>query len=106
MFNIKEMMQQAQQMQFKMQELQEKFKDIDVQAQSGDGLVTVRMSCAGVVRMIDIHPSLAEGGNKEAIEEYVMQAFNNANTLKDAKIAEETEAMMQGMNLGGKKLPF
>jgi len=36
--NIQKMMQQAQQMQFKLQELQEQFKDIEVNAEAGNGL--------------------------------------------------------------------
>jgi DNA-binding protein YbaB len=39
MFDMKNMMQQAQQMQFKMAELQEKFKEIFVDGESGGGMV-------------------------------------------------------------------
>lgn len=106
MFNVKEMMQQAQQMQFKMQELQEKFKDIDIDAEAGGGLVKIRMSCAGVVKALFIDQSLVDGGSKDVIEDLVIAAVNLANDAKDARIREETEAMMRRMGLpADMKLP-
>ena len=50
MLNIQKMMQQAKLVQEKLEEIQEKLKDIDVSGASGDGLVRVTMSCANVVR--------------------------------------------------------
>ena len=56
--DMKKMMEQAQQMQFKLQELQERFKEMFVEGQAGGGLVKIEMSCAGVVKSINIDPSL------------------------------------------------
>ncbi len=107
MLNFKDMMQQAQQMQFKLQELQEKLKDIEVQGESGGGLVKVVMTCAGIVRNIAIDPSLIEANNKEELEDLITAAVNNANDSKEAKIKDETEGMMEGMGLPpGTKLPI
>jgi hypothetical protein len=107
MINFKEMMQQAQQMQFKMQEIQEKLKDIYIEGQSGGGLVKITMSCAGAVSKIEIDPSIVKADDIETLEDMVTAAMNNANDVKDKKIQSETESLMGGLSLpGGGKLPF
>lgn len=107
MINIQKMMQQAQEVQFKLQEMQEKLKDIDVAGESGGGLVKVVMSCAGVVRSIDINPSIIDAGDKETMEDLIVAAINNAGENRDAKVQEETKKMMGGMGLPeGTQLPF
>lgn len=104
MINIQKMMQQAQQVQFKMQELQEKLKDIEVSGEAG-GLVKVVMTCDGRLKAIDIDP--AAGEDKETMEDLVVAAVNNATEAKEAKVQEETAAIMEGMGLpADAKLPF
>lgn len=107
MFNMQKMMQQAQQVQFKLQELQEKFKEIDVEGQSGDGLVKVLMSCQGFVKNIDINPAIIKADDKETLEDLIIVAINNANDAKEVRIRQETEDMMKDMGLPkDAKLPF
>lgn len=105
MINIQKMMQQAQQMQFKLQEMQEKLVDIEVEGASGGGLVKVRMNCKGEVLALDIDPSLL--GEKDTLEDLVIAAFNNVNAVKEERIKKETSDMMQSMGLpAGGQLPF
>ena len=105
MINFKEMMQQAQQMQFKLQEMQEKLKDIDVDGEAGGGMVKATISCAGEVRSISVDPSVMD--DKETMEDLIVAALNNANEAKEEKIKQETADMMQGMGLPeDAKLPF
>jgi nucleoid-associated protein EbfC len=107
MFNMKQMMQQAQQMQFKMQELQERLKEVDVEGASGSGAVRVVMSCAGVTRSVTIDPSLINPAGKEMLEDLIVAALNDANTVKDDTIRQATQQMMQQLGLpAGAKLPF
>lgn len=107
MINFKEMMQQAQQMQFKLQEMQEKLKDIEVDGEAGGGMVKVKMACSGDVKSVSIDPSVISAEDKETLEDLIVAALNNAGEAKDAKIKEESEGMMKGMGLpGGTKLPF
>lgn len=104
---MKDMMQQAQQMQFKLAEMQEKFKEIYVEGEAGGGLVKVEMSCAGKIKSLDIDPSLLKADEKETTEDLILAAINNATKAKDARIEKETEDMMGGMGLPpGMKLPF
>ena len=104
--NFQKMMQQAQQMQFKLQEMQEKMADIEVTGQSGGGLVNVVMNCRGVVKNITIDPSIVVADDKETMEDLLVAAMNSANEAKDQKIKDETQAMMQELGLPeGTQLP-
>ncbi len=107
MMNFKNMMQQAQQMQFKLEELQEKMKDIEVSGEAGGGMVKVMMSCGGEVRGIEIDPAVVSADDKETLEDLIVAAMNNANEAKDERIKTETSGMMEGLGLpAGTKLPF
>lgn len=107
MINIQKMMQQAQEVQFKLQEMQEKLKDIDVQGESGGGLVKVVMSCAGVIRSIAVDPALIVPEDKETMEDLIVAAINNAGDARDERVKSETEAMMKALGLpAGGQLPF
>ena len=105
MINFKDMMAQAQQMQFKMQEMQAKFEDIDVNGESGAGMVKVVMDCTGVVKSIDIDPSVMD--EKDVLEDLIVAAVNHAGEAKEARIKEETESMVKALGLpADAKLPF
>lgn len=107
MFNMKQMMQQAQQMQFKLQEMQEKLKDIYVEGQSGDGLVKVMLSCASEMKSVRIDPSLLAAGDHEMLEDMILAAHTAASEAKEARIKFETEKMMEQLGLPkDAKLPF
>ena len=94
MFDMQKMMQQAQQMQMRMQELQEKFKDIEVEGQSGGGMVKVTISCAGTVRAVDIDPSLLNADSKEMLEDLIAAAMNQANEARESRVQQESQSMM------------
>ena len=93
--NMQNMMQQAQQMQKKMQE---QIAQIRVEASAGGGMVTVKMDGQKNVLGVVINPEVA--GDVEMLQDLVMIACNEA--VK--KVEEETKAKMGGM-LGGMGLP-
>jgi DNA-binding YbaB/EbfC family protein len=106
MMNIQKMMKQAQQMQFKLQELQEKFKDVEVSAEAGSGAVQVTMTCAGEVTALTIQQALIAAGDKEMLEDLVIAAVNAAVNAKDERIQAETQKMMADLGLpADTKLP-
>ncbi len=107
MMNFKNMMQQAQQMQFKLQEMQEKLKDLLVEGTSGAGLVKVVMACSGDVKTLHIDPSLLTPADKETVEDLIVAALNNAHEAKESRIKTETQNMMELLGLPkDAKLPF
>jgi len=97
--DFQKMMQQAQQVQFKMAEMQEKLKEIEVEGQSGGGMVKVLMTCAGEVRNITIDPSVISPDEKDTLEDLVVAAINSANDARDQRAQEETKRIMKELGL-------
>jgi DNA-binding YbaB/EbfC family protein len=107
MINVQKMMQQAQMVQQKLQEMQEKFRDLYVTGESGGGLVKVTMNCVGDVQNIAIDPSVIDPSDRETLEDLIVAAMNNAADAKETRIQSETAAMMQELGLPeGTDLPF
>lgn len=105
MMNFQKMMQQAQQMQFKIQEMQEKLADITVTGESGGGSVVATISCKGDVKSIKIDDSVMD--DKETLEDLIVAAMNKAHDAKEDRIKEETQGMMKDMGLPeGTQLPI
>ena len=97
--NIQKMMQQAQTMQTRMQELQEQLAEVEVEGVSGGGMVKVIMTCKGDVRKINIDASIVNPDDKETLEDLVAAAVNSARVNADQTIANETQKMMQELGL-------
>lgn len=98
MLNIQKMMKQAQEVQIKLQEIHEKLKDIEVESESGGGLVKLRMTCGGDATRIEIDEALMTS-DKETLEDLIVAAINTANLAKDERIKEETEAALKEVGL-------
>ncbi|MFO0206271.1 MAG: YbaB/EbfC family nucleoid-associated protein, partial [Betaproteobacteria bacterium] len=64
------LMQQAQKMQENMKRLQDELASIEVEGQSGAGMVKVTMTCKNQVRRVQIDPSLV-GDDKDMLEDLV-----------------------------------
>ncbi len=106
MMNFQKMMQQAQQMQTKMAEMQEKLGDLEVLGESGGGLVKARMNCRGEMLGLDIDPSVFSASDKEMSEDLIVAAINAANSAKEQKVQDETKKMMEDLGLpAGTQLP-
>jgi nucleoid-associated protein EbfC len=99
MINIKKMMQQAQEMQHKLAELQEKLKDIEVSGESAGGKVKVMLNCSGDPLGVQIDPSVITPDDKETLEDLVLAALNNAINARNERVEKETQQMMQDLNL-------
>ncbi|WP_153100405.1 YbaB/EbfC family nucleoid-associated protein [Paraburkholderia hayleyella] len=100
------LMKQAQQMQENMKKMQEELALIDVEGQSGAGLVKVVMTCKNDVRRVVIDPSLL-ADDKDMLEDLVAAAFNDAVRKAEAETQKRMGGMTSGMPLPpGFKLPF
>ena len=109
MFNkgqLSGLMKQAQQMQDNLKRVQDELGQIEVEGQSGAGLVKVTMTCKYGVKRVNIAPSLvAEDG--DMLEGLVAAAFNDAVRKAEATSQEKMSAATAGMPLPpGMKLPF
>ena len=99
------LMKQAQQMQEKMKKAQDQLSMMDVEGQSGAGMVKVVMSCANEVKRIAIDSSAMD--DKEMLEDLVAAAVNDAVRRAKALSEEKMASFTSGLNLPpGFKLPF
>lgn len=100
------MMKQAQKMQADMQKAQEEIANMEVEGQSGGGMVKVVMNGRHEVRRVELDDSLMED-DKEMIEDLLAAAVNDAVRRIEAESSERMSSVTAGMNLpGGLKLPF
>jgi DNA-binding YbaB/EbfC family protein len=100
------LMKQAQQMQDNVRKMQEQLATVEVQGQSGAGMVKVVMTCKHDVKRISIDPSLV-GDDKEMLEDLVAAAVNDAVRRVEATVQEKMGGLTAGMELPpGMKLPF
>jgi len=107
MKNLGQMMKQAQEMQAKMAEMQDRLADIEVPGQSGAGMVAVVLNGKGDLRSLKIDPKLADPGEIEVLEDLIVAAFADAKGKVEAAVQEETSKLMGGLKLPpGMKLPF
>jgi DNA-binding YbaB/EbfC family protein len=100
------LMKQAQAMQDNMKKAQEALGQIEVEGQSGAGLVKIVMTCKNDVKRVTIDPSLL-ADDKDMLEDLVAAAFNDAVRKAEATSAEKMSGLTSGMNLpAGFKMPF
>jgi len=100
------LMKQAQQMQENMKRLQEELATLEVEGQSGAGLVSVVMTCRHDVKRVTIDPSLLSD-DKDMLEDLVAAAFNDAVRKAEATSQERMSSITSGLTLPpGMKLPF
>ena len=100
------LMKQAQQMQENMKRMQEQLATIEVEGQSGAGMVKVVMTCRHDVKRVTIDPSLLKD-DKDMLEDLVAVAFNDAVRRVEATIQEKMGGMTSGLGLPpGFKMPF
>ena len=100
------LMKQAQAMQDNMKKMQEQLASIEVEGQSGAGLVKVVMSCKHDVKRVTVDPSLV-GDDKEMLEDLVAAAFNDAVRKVESTTQEKMAGATAGMPLPpGFKMPF
>tara|TARA_B100001250_G_C19241133_1_gene546573 strand:+ start:90 stop:413 length:324 start_codon:yes stop_codon:yes gene_type:complete len=107
MVNLGNMMKQAQQLQKKMSEAQEKLNSIEVEGVSGGGVVKVIASAKGEIKRISLDESLFKPEEKEITEDLIVAAINDAKQKGEAAAQEEMKSVTGGMPLPpGMKLPF
>jgi len=100
------LMKQAQAMQDNLKKAQEELEHIEVEGQSGAGLVKVLMTCKHDVRRVQIDPSLLSD-DKDMLEDLVAASFNDAIRRAEETSQEKMGKLTSGLPLPpGMKLPF
>ncbi len=107
MKNLAGLMKQATEMQEKMRQMQERLEALDIDGESGAGLVRVTLSGKGDLRRIRIDPKLADPADIEMLQDLIVAAHAEARRHLDATTTEEMQKVSGGLNLPpGLKLPF
>ena len=99
------LMKQAQQMQDNMKKAQEELAQIEVEGQSGAGMVKITMSCNHDVKRVTIDDGVMD--DKEMLEDLIAAAINDANRRIETATQDKMSGFTSGLNLPpGMKLPF
>jgi len=99
--DIMKLMQQAQEMQGRLQQIQEELAQRTVTGTAGGGMVTVEADGKGAVRQVRIDPSVVNADDVAMLEDLVTVALRDAQAK--ARAMEEAE---MGKAAGGMNLPF
>lgn len=105
MKGLGDMMKQAQQVQERMQEMQEKLAQMEVTGESGAGLAKVVMNGRHEVRRIQLDDSLLKEG-KEVVEDLLAAAVNDAVRRVEAEQQQQMSGLASGFGLPLGKMPF
>ena len=99
------LMKQAQQMQENMMKAQAQLASVEVEGQSGGGMVKILMTCKNDVRRVTIDPSVMD--DREMLEDLITAAMNDAVKKAEETSKEKLAGFTAGLNLPpGMKLPF
>ncbi|MGI8843151.1 MAG: YbaB/EbfC family nucleoid-associated protein [Gemmatimonadaceae bacterium] len=94
-------LQQAQEMQSRLQQIQDGLESQSISAASGGGMVTATVDGKGQVRGIKIDPAVVDPADIEMLEDLVIAAVGEAQK----KAQEMAQEQMQQLT-GGLQLPF
>ncbi len=97
--DVKLLMRQAQEMQKKMQKIQEELALAEYEGSSGGGMVKVVIAGAGNAKKILIDSSLINLEEKEILEDLLVAAFNDAKKKADDGSNDSIRAATSGMAL-------
>ena len=94
------MMKKAQKMQKEMAKIQKEIEDLEVEGQSGGGLIKVLVSGNKKMLSINISPDVM-GEDKEMLEDLVLSATNQALESVDKISKEKMGPLTGGLNIPG-----
>jgi DNA-binding YbaB/EbfC family protein len=105
MADFMKMLQQAQEMQGRLQQMQQELESKTVTASSGGGMVTATADGKGQVRSIRIDPTVVKAEDVEMLEDLVIAAVSEAQKKASEMAQEEMQKLTGGLSLPF-RLPF
>ncbi|ACK49254.1 conserved hypothetical protein [Methylocella silvestris BL2] len=101
------LMKQAQAMQEKIQQMQAEIERLEVEGQSGGGMVRVTLSAKGQLRNLAIDDQLIKADEKQILEDLIITAHEDARKKAERLMEEKMQGVTAGLALPpGMKLPF
>jgi DNA-binding YbaB/EbfC family protein len=96
--NIQKMMQQAQQMQ---ERLQKQMAEMRIEASAGGGMVTVVVSGHKHVLEVKLDPEVVSKDDIEMLQDLIVAAINDAHRKVDEALASQMQGLMGGLRIPG-----
>lgn len=107
MKNLTSMLKEAQKLQQRMAEMQEKLGELRVEGSAGGGMVRITLDGKGGLQAVKIDRSLVDPEEVEILEDLIVAAHADARNRLEAKLQEEMGKLTGGLPLPpGMKLPF
>ena len=105
--SLEEIMQMAQNAQAELQKAQDNLDKIEVEGQSGGGLVKIRASAKGRIIGVSIDETLLVPAEKTMVEDLIAAALNDARAKADQAAAAEMQKMSSTLPMPpGFQMPF
>jgi len=96
--NLNKLLKEAQKMQEK---IQEEIKRLEVEASSGGGMVTVKMSGEKKIVSLNIDPSIIVPDDSEMLQDLIVAALNEAVNRVDEAVESKVGGLTAGLGLPG-----
>ena len=93
------MMKQAQQIQERMQQMQEELAAMEIGGEAGGGLVRVTLNGKGELRGVRIDPSLMKPEETEILEDLIVAASADAKTKVEGQMQSKMQELTGGLPL-------
>lgn len=105
--SLEEIMQMAQNAQAELQKAQDNLDKIEVEGQSGGGLVKIKASAKGRIIGVSIDESLLSPSEKTMVEDLIAAALNDTRAKADQAAAVEMQKMSSTLSMPpGFQMPF
>ncbi|MFP4158711.1 MAG: YbaB/EbfC family nucleoid-associated protein [Desulfobacterales bacterium] len=101
MKNMGKLMKQAQQLQEKMNKLQEEMADKTVEATAGGGMVKAVANGKQQIVSISIEKEVVDPEDVEMLQDLIVAAVNESLTRAQSMVSEEMNKLTGGMNIPG-----
>ncbi|MCU0638588.1 MAG: YbaB/EbfC family nucleoid-associated protein [Candidatus Krumholzibacteria bacterium] len=101
MKEIGKLLKQAQQMQEKMAEMQQRLAEKTIESSAGGGMVKVTMNGRHEVISLKIDPEVVDPADVEMLEDLVIAAVNEARSRIDEMIRAEMSSLTGGISMPG-----
>ncbi len=104
--NLGGMMKQVQQMQTKMQQMQDELAKLEVEGTAGGGMVKVVSNGKNEIVSITIDPEVVDKDDIEMLQDLIAAAVNQARQKVQEVQQEQMSSITGGLNIPGMNLPF
>jgi len=97
--NLGDLFKQAKEMQARAAEMQKVVESIEVEGQSGAGMVKLTLSGKSDLKRLDVDPSLLKPEDKTMLEDLILAAHADAKAKLERRLADEMQRMSREMGL-------